>query len=398
MRPTPPWLFLILLAPVGIATGHATVAMPYLLPKLGMDRSTAAAVISLTVQPNAWKPLWTPLLDFWLPRTRWHLLSTLIAAPLIALSFVIPVRHTSLLSAVLLLANIASATSHNVLGGLCATTVHPDQKGRAGGCFSAGEFLSAGLSGGLMLELYSRDLMSPRGIGLLVGGLMLMAALPVLFIQEAPPERRPVLPHVRAILGEVRATLRTRLGGTGLLICLAPVGAVAAANLFGLMADEYRASGTQVDLATGLPAGLAGAVGALLGGRLADRANRRAAYLLSGALTGACALGMALSPATPAWFIGWALAYATAGGLVYATFYAFLFEMIRPGTGATTTYGVFAGAGNLAISYSVYLEGRMYAHGQRLGVLFCDAALQVVGIAFVVLVLRRPRGQSQRPG
>jgi MFS family permease len=397
-RPTSPWRFLVLLVPVGATSGYVAVALPYLLDEAGLPMERIGALSALTFLPHSWKFLWTPLLDVGLRRKHWHLLMSLIAALGTALCFFLsPRAHFGLLSVLLLVVNVASATSHNALGSLCATTVHPARKGLASGCFSAGQLAAMGLVGGLMLILYRpppllQALHMPPlplpAIGVLAGLLMLATTLPVLAIDEAPPPRLPAWPLFRGVLRDAWSTARSRAGWTGLLICLSPVGTAAAANLFSALGGDYHASAADVALAAGLYASLANALGSLLGGYLADRMNRRAAYLLGGAATAACALGLALSPARPQPYVIWTVAYAVASGVCYATFYAFVFEMIGPSAGATTTYGLFAGAANLAIAYVTYLDGRMYRHGGRVGLLLCDALLSVLGIMFL-LGLRR---------
>ena len=55
-------------------------------------------------------------------------------------------------------------------------------------------------------------------------------------------------------------------GWTGLLICLSPVGCVAASNLFSALGQDYHAGPGAVALAAGPSSGLANALGSLLGG------------------------------------------------------------------------------------------------------------------------------------
>ena len=405
-RPTPPWLFLPSLIPFGATAGHVAVALPYLLRQDGVPMERIAALSALTFLPHSWKFLWTPLLDTWLRRKHWHLCASLVASVGTLLAFLLPPqRHFALLSVLLLIVNFAAATSHNALGSLCATTVAPARKGLASGFFSAGQLAATGLLGGLMLLLVEpprllRGLMAPvplPWVGVLVASLMAVTSLLPLVIDEPAPPPQVLLPLLRGAVGDALRALRSRVGWTGLLICLSPVGTAAAANVFAALGPDYHAGAFEVMLATGLCAGLANALGALIGGWLADRINRRLAYLLGGALCAVFAIVLALAPPRPLFYVIGTLGYAVASGVSYATFYAFVFEMIGPSVGATTTYGVFAGTANLAIAYVTYLDGLMYAHGGRVGLLGCDAALGILGVAVVGAVLGLSR-RREGPG
>jgi MFS family permease len=242
-------------------------------------------------------------------------------------------------------------------------------------------------------------------IGAIVAAIMALSALSILRVDEAPPKKQPLWPLLRSVLLDTLATARSRAGWTGLLICLSPVGTVAASGLFGAIADDYHATSGDVILATGLVFGVSNAIGSLVGGFLADRIDRRKTYLLSGVLTAVCAFSMAFAPRTPFSYLFWALAYGVASGLAYAAFYAFVFEMIEDSPGATTKFGLFIGISNLAISYVTFLDGLMYKPGPRVplsgasGVLSCDGALNLLGVVLIgaLMVVVRRRGQATSP-
>ncbi len=414
-RPTPPWVFLLAMISVGVTSGHV-IALSYLLEVNGVEVKDIAALSALTFVPHSWKFLWTPVLDTWMRRRSWYLWTSLASAVGTLAAFLIPMHgHHALLSAVLLLVNIAAATSNSALGALCATTVLPEHKGVAAGYFSTGSLASTGLANAFIVLLARPPaLLSPwlhpvplPTIGILVAAIMVVSSLSILLIDEAPPLREPLWPLLKAVLGNTVATVRSRIGWTGLLICLSPVGTAAAANLFGALAPDYHATSGDVAMATGLVFGLSNALGAFIGGYLADRINRRMTYLLSGVLTAACAFGMALSAPTRYSYIGWILAYGIASGLAYAAFYAFVFEMIDDGPGATTKFGLFIGVSNLAISYVTFLDGVMYKQGGRLhlsgaaGLLTCDGALNILGVALIgglmVILRRQARREAALP-
>ncbi|MFT3764591.1 MAG: MFS transporter [Minicystis sp.] len=179
-------------------------------------------------------------------------------------------------------------------------------------------------------------------------------------------------------------------------MCLSPVGAGAAANLFsGGMHNAYHVSEHRVEIVTGVLGGLAGALGCLVGGWLADKMNRRLAYALSGALTGLCALALAFGPLTPEAFTYGTLAYQFTNGIGYAAFVAFVLEMIGHEGAVTTKYTLFVAAANWAISYTAVIDGWGYDRGGVRGLFLADAAATTVGIAVLVLMLLITRRRTE---
>jgi MFS-type transporter involved in bile tolerance (Atg22 family) len=260
----------------------------------------------------------------------------------------------------------------------------------------AGNLGGTGVGGALALWLAQH--LSATTTSAVLAGFCLVCALPALSLHEAKPERHALGRAMVHLVKDVWATVKSRPGWTGILICLSPVGTGAATQLFSAVAGDYKAGETHVELVNGVLGGLVGALGCLLGGVLADRMNRRLCYVLAGALTAVTAIGMALAPATPTGFTVGCLAYQFANGIAYAAFAAFVLEMVGHGAGVTTKYALFVGCSNQAISYVTWADGKGYdtgaAHGfsGRVGMLGMDAAATAVGIAIlgaVFLYLRR---------
>lgn len=413
-RPTRPALFLFAGIGWGASTAYMTTALPFLLRRQGLPMAEITALTAIPFLPLSLQPLWAPVLDLGGARRSWFIGTSLLAAVCTVLSTVLQAqgRFTALLYT-LLLTNVLYSLASAALNLLCKSTVEYDQQGRAASLLCTGSMMSAGFLGSLLIGLseppaFLRGVVHPwslPALGLLVGGLLVLSALPLWGAgresrvdaavddepgarQEAGARRAAIGLQLRSSALETLRVLRGREGFLGLLTCLSPVGTAAAANLFGALGPDFHASTGDVALATGGGAALAMAVGALLGGYLADRADRRAVYLLAGALTAACGLGMAVAPATPTTFVVGALAYSVATGLVYATFYPFVFSLLGPAAGESTRYGVFTGAANLAIYYATALEGGIYASGGAGHLLKLDAALNLGGALAVVLLVR----------
>src|SRR5262249_11040792 len=132
----------------------------------------------------------------------------------------------------------------------------------------------------------------------ILAAILFACAAPVVLIDEPERESHPALEAIKRMARDMWKTVKSREGWTGLLICLSPVGAGAAANLFaGAMHKDYTGIGeSEVEWVTGVMGGIVSAVGCLIGGWIADRMNRRLAYALSGLTTAIIAVIMAFAP------------------------------------------------------------------------------------------------------
>ena len=144
-----------------------------------------------------------------------------------------------------------------------------------------------------------------------------------------------------------------------------------------------------VSFVNGYWSGLVTAAGSLAGGYLSDRMNRRHAYLLSGALTAICALGMMAAGLTPTVFAVGISVYVFVAGICYAAFSAMVLETIgTAGSTAATQYTLFTSAGNLAIAYVTAIDSRFHERHGPGGLLGVDAALNLAGIVFLLVLFR----------
>lgn len=406
--PIHPLFWAILVVPFGLGVGYAQVAVPYVLRLRGVDMATIAAIASFASLPHAWKFLWAPALDAGHARKSWYLVMIGLTASLLALTALIPpdtarrlgpIHFLAIYTATLTLAQATVATSSSAVLALMALTVPDDEKGRASGWLTAGNL--AGSSAGGAVVTWMLQHTSPRATAIALALSCVACSLPVFFIVEPVAKRYRPSALFLVLLKDVWATLKSREGWTGMIICLSPVGAGALTNLFSALAMDYSddsvARERMVILANGVAAGLVSALGALLGGYLVGRMNRRLAYALFGGAMALSAIGMMVGPATPSAFTVGCLAYCFANGLAYAAFYAFVFEMIGQGAGVTTRLALFISASNLAISYVTWLDGKGYdaaklawpnhAWAGRIGMLGADALSTFFGIGILALML-----------
>jgi PAT family beta-lactamase induction signal transducer AmpG len=391
-RPAPPFLFAILILPFGAAIGFLQVAAPYWLRQDGLPLSEIAVVSASGFLPHAWKILWVPLIDVVGTRRGWYLTMTALTALALAAVSLVPDRahHLGLFTALITLAQATAATASAAGDALMAITTRPEDKGRAGGFWMAGTIGGTGLLGALAIWLSSHA--TPTMTGLVLAAIVLGAGAWGLLLDE--PHRRiedapvdTVLGRVGHVLRDLLATVKTREGVTGLLICAAPVGCGAMTNLFAGIAADYHASESVVQLVNGPGCGLVAALGSILGGYLADRVGRRQIYVLAGGLTALAGLAMWAGPMNGWTYAGGTLAYSFANGIAFAALAGMILEMVGHGPAVATKYALFVAVSNQAISYVTYLDGRATTFrgwGPR-GALAFDAFITAAGIAFLLL-------------
>jgi predicted MFS family arabinose efflux permease len=312
-------------------------------------------------------------------------------------------------TAVLFVAQAAVATSASAMLAMMAVTVPDAVRGRASGWQTAGNL--AGTSAGGALVAWMVGHASARTTALVIAGVCLACAIPAFFVDETPPARRSIWRLLVDLLRAIWATLRSRDGWTGMLICLSPVGTGALTGLFSALAKDYARDDAGAErlvvIVTGVLGGLVNAGGSLFGGYLADRMNRRFAYVLFGGVTALSAVVMVIAPATPAAFTAGCLAYTFANGLCYAAFYAFLLELLGQRDGVTTQLALYVGASNMAITYVTWFDGASYDWAKalapastwapRAGMLAMDALMTFAGIAILAGMLayvRRARARD----
>lgn len=411
-RPTPPYLFLFLDLPFGAAVGYATIAMPYWLRQGGLSLAEVGAVSATVFAPHGLKLLWVPLLDLVGTRKGWYLaMCASTAALLVAASLVPdPVKNLWLYGALVTLAQVTATTGHVANSALMAITTRFEDKGKAAGFSMASNLGGTGLLGALALG--ASEHLSPRAGGVLLAGVIVASGAVALRLVEPPRALAVaggVLRAARRRLADMGrdlwGTVRSRLGFTGLVISVAPVGLGALTNIFSGMAPDFGASAGLVELVNGIGGGLTGAAGALVGGWLADRMSRRVAYGIAGGLTGLSALAMLVSPLSPATYAWGTLAYNLTNGIAFATWAGMVLEIVGAGAATATKYTLFNAAANLAISAATWADGAAAGaspwpslRGSR-GSLAMDAALTVVGLAVLaamIAVARRgaPPGES----
>jgi len=409
-----PVLFAIMIAPYGAAFSYVSLAIPFLAVKHGVDATAIGTVVALSFVPHTWKFLWAPVVDTTLTRKTWYWIAlALTCAGLVAASS-IPISPSTLtlLTVVVIASQIGLTLLNMSVESFLALAVPEGAKGRAAGWYTAGIFTGTAVGGWAFLRLAAA---LPEGwmAGAVVGGLLLACGIPSLFLPMPPPAAdhpRELGPAMRQLVRDLKELLTTRLGLTGLIICLTPVGAGAFSNLINAVADRWGVVDPHrwtllgiawtpedlVGLINGVAAGLISAVGAMLGGWLADRLPRRLNYALAGSFTALTAVAMALAPRTPATYVLFGLIYAFFVGVAYAAFSSFVLETIGKGAVATK-YNIFASLANVAITYVTYFDSQALRVWGTSGMLLTDAALTAGGIAVLLGIVVWSRSRLRSP-
>ena len=390
-RRTPPAVFFFLIIPYGTSFGFVSVALPFVATHRGISVEAIGGIVALAFAPHGYKFLWAPLVDSTLTRKTWFLTSLVLVAGGSFACLAMPITPGSLasLTAVVVVSQIGLTFLAMTCQAFMGTCLAAEEKGRGAGWYQAGAFVGGGAGGGAALFLAQH--LEGWQAGAIVAGVMLLCALPLRWVVEPAVVERPTLPNAVRTLGrELKLIVVSRGGRLGLLICLLPVGAGAAQNLFGALALSWNASERVVALATGLLGGVAAAGGAVLGGRLADRLSRRLVFALGGAIMALCALAMALGPRNATAFVVFTLAYQIASGLGRAAFIGFVLETIGT-TAVATKYAIFASMLNVTIFVMTRLDSSAHARWGATGLLLADAALTALGVAVLLVVVHRTK-------
>jgi PAT family beta-lactamase induction signal transducer AmpG len=408
-RPSPPAVFALTIQPFAAAVGYVSIAAPFWLKSQGVSLAAIGAISATAMTPHAIKFLWAPLIDVGSWRKAWFAGTTAATAALLVALSLIPglSRNLGLFTLLATLAQVAGTTAAAAADGLMAATTRSEDKGKAGGWRMAGNVGGTGVLGAVALWLSARS--SPQAAGLALAGVTLLSGLGALAIEE--PRLRDELVEragslwralgirLAAVGRDLWATMVSREGWTGLVICAVPVGAGALTNLFSAMAVDYGASEDLVAAVNGLGGGLLGAVGSLAGGFLADRMNRRLAYALAGGVTALTAAAMLAAPMTAATYAWGTLAYNFANGVAFAALAALILEMVGHSRAAASKYTLFIAVANVASNYVTALDGlasEIRGWGSR-GALAADVVLTAAGIAVLLAMVRYTRRAGARP-
>jgi MFS family permease len=414
-RHPPVWLFALLMIPYGVGGSFSSATLGKILKLHGVSQHVISISVFASLLMAALAFLYAPTVDVRLRRTTWFMIAATTSAALLGTGLYLLPRHVTAFILFTLGAQVAICLANACIGGLMATTIPDEVRGRASGFSNFGNVGVGAIAGGLTLQLIERDtFVLPylgavscfRVVGVVAAALIALPSLIVLFIDEPAPPRRTAGEIFRAMLRDVWSTVKRREGWSGMILCASPVGTAAAMQIFTTFEKSYHASPRMITVVNGYLGGLLTGGACLLGGLICDRMSRRLAYLLAGGLTAVIALVMAASPMTPTTYAWAACTYLFVTGFCYAAFTAFVLEVIGPASAsASTQYTLFTAAGNFAIFYVGLVDDAgfgFYARrwgeaGAPRGLLVTDGLVNIVGIVLFLglLAILRPRRRSK---
>ncbi|AKJ01889.1 RhtX/FptX family siderophore transporter [Archangium gephyra] len=285
----------------GLPFGFFTQTLPVLLRKQGMSLPDIG-LANLLALPWALKFLWAPLMDRYgserLGRRRGYILPLQFLSAALLLGLALPegtVSIPALLGAVLLV-NLLAATQDVATDGLAVELLERHERGWGNGIQVAGYRVGMILGGGLMLILI--DTLGWRATLLSMGGMLLVATVPVALFREPPS---PASAHESVRLGPwLRESLlswaRRPGAGTWLtLLALFKAGEHLATGMLRTFLVDTGLELAQVGWMLGVVGFTTGLLGALIGGALVNRLGQRRALLVFGTLQAAAVLLYALA-------------------------------------------------------------------------------------------------------
>jgi MFS transporter, PAT family, beta-lactamase induction signal transducer AmpG len=386
---TAPFVFFFLVLPYGMSSGFVSITLPFILTRAGFSVATAASIVAIGVSANLWRFLWGPIADLTLSARRWYLVGLSTAAATLLLLALIPLNQDTVgvLMTVVFISQVAGTLIVLPVGGLMAHTVAEVSKGRAAGCYQAGNLGGNGIGGGVGVWLAAH--LSKEVAGEIVALAMLASAVAIYFASDARVVTTESFgERMRILWRDILSILKAAIPLFTVVLVCSPIGAGAMNNVWSAVAPDWHASPDRVALVSGILNGVVSAVGCIIGGWVADRVGRWWSYFGSGVFIALVATVLAVAPRTPSAFAAGVLAYALFCGMAYAAFSAVILLAIGRGA-ASTKYAALSSLGSLPVVYMTALDGWVHDKYGTSWMLHFDALSGVVCIAIAMFVLQK---------
>jgi MFS family permease len=382
---------MVLVIPFGVNSGFVGLPISYALAQRHVSSVEIAGLLALSYLPQSWKFLWAPVVDTTFTRKGWYIASALatgVGTWLMAWATDRTPASLALLTLWVVGSSFASTLVGMAIESLMAGVVPDSWRGRVSGWYQAGNLGAVGLSSGLALWLMQSAHWSGTTTGFALFALCATCCLALLGMPDPPASDRVhenLGAHARDIALDLWGVMRSRMGALAIIICFLPIGTGAAANLWGVVADDWHASADTVALVNGALSGVVAALGCFTGGWICDRVDRKACYCIFGVLQLIVAAIMAYSTRTSPQFVFWTTVYAFIQGLTYAGFTAVVLEAIGR-TAAATKYSLLASLSNMPIGYVTYIDGVANHAWGSTGMLLAEAAVGLGGVIVFLLI------------
>ena len=277
-----PWIFSLLILPLGMVYGFNFTALPFLLAKAGVPVDRIASVSAISSLPGVLAVLIAPIVDIKLRRRTWlaiGIFGTAIAAciyfPLIGASRLI------LMTALIFAGGMVTFLVMAACGGLMVRMLTSTDQSKASAWLQVGILGGGGLSAAMVLWLAVRmPLVAAAFCFAIVTALV--GYVPFT-IREPAPEPSPWFSGRLVVIGkEIWALARSRERRWGSLLLLSPCATGAAQSLLPAIASHYGVGGGGVVWINGIGGSVALALGALCSTLVPGNWDRRLTYAAAG--------------------------------------------------------------------------------------------------------------------
>jgi PAT family beta-lactamase induction signal transducer AmpG len=355
----PPWLFAFLVLPAAVyGNGFAGTALSSILRSQDIPLADIANLVALIQLPPMLYFLWSPLVDFWLRRRTWIVVSSAITG-LLLLAALQSNRLGSLVpEALLILAQAVSLLTSSACGGLMGAVVPAHQKPKVSGYYQVGNIGFAAIAGGGVIYLYHA--LPLRLFGIVCSLLVAVPGLLALTIAEPPVVGHGEdFRHVLARIGrEFKHTFLKWDAVPVLMMLCAPFCSGAALSLLPGMAPDFGVSTSQVAWVNGLGGGLLTAAGAALVAFIKMPDDIRPVYAIFGIINALTLSILLFGHPRPLTFFLSVVLYAFSIGACYAVFTALVLKLLGvSGKSGGARYSIAVSLGNAPIFYMVVVDG-----------------------------------------
>jgi MFS family permease len=326
-----PWVFSLLILPLGMIVGLNYTALPFLLTKAGLSVDRIATVSSIINLPGVLGLIVSPIVDIKLRRRTWLAIGTFGTAIAACVYFpLIGVSHTVLMTALIFAGGMVTFLVVAACGGLMVRILSLTDQPKAAAWTQVGVLGGGALSGAMVLWLASR--MSLAAVGFCFGILVALMTPLAFTIDETAPLPSPWF-HGRfaTIRREIWGLARSRPRRWGTLLLLSPCATGAAQSLLPAIASHYGVGGSGVMWINGLGGGGALALGALASTLIPGTWDRRLTYAAAG-VTNALAALFLLAANRPSVYLAGTFFYLATQGLCWARSVALIVEIVGPET------------------------------------------------------------------
>jgi predicted MFS family arabinose efflux permease len=385
-----PWIFSLLIWPLGMAYGFNVTALPFLLAKAGVPVDRIASVIAIAGLPGVLGVLIAPIVDVKLRRRTW--LTIGIFGTAIAACIYFPLIGTSnliLMTSLIFAGGMVTFLVMAACGGLMIRMLSSADQSKAGAWIQVGILGGGSLSGAIVIWLAARMPLVATGFCFAVL-IVLVAYIPFTIAEPAPKPSAWFRGRFVGIGKEIWALARSRKRRWGSLLLVSPCATGAAQGLLPAIASHYGVGGSGVMWINGIGGGVALALGALCSTLVPGNWDRRLTYAAAG-VTNALAAIVLLVANRPTVYVAGTAFYLATEGLCAARSVALIVEIVGPDArDASTLYSWLNAAVSLPIAYVTWLDGVGFRHFGTHGLLWTDALLNlfVFGIVAAVFVSR----------